>query len=285
MGPQSKTRGWWRSATPSEDAAGNIFASSIYIDSFINPLVRKCPSFTEGSTDVLNRITNLNDIWSHFLYYDWLNIRHFGGRNSVYKYWPPGGAKHYLSEREESVPPLCSFYLNVLLIIYFYLFIENDKLVQPSYFFVYGWNMQHKIGVSMGSCFFSPSYTCSSGKRNMFWSLFTHSITGVAAILMMCSWFLMVARSNQLFSEGLRNALWKKTRLLQDKIPHGQFQCLLHMCKHEEDFFWTGWGQCTRELTNQQLTDRAQSVVQDTLLQKQGRHKPIHVILLTAPAL
>ena len=135
MGPQSKTRGWWRSATPSEDAAGNIFASSIYIDSFINPLVRKCPSFTEGSTDVLNRITNLTDIWSHFLYYDWLNIRHFGGRNSVYKYWPPGGAKHYLSEREESVPPLCSFYLNVLLLIYFYLFIENDKLVQPSYFF------------------------------------------------------------------------------------------------------------------------------------------------------
>lgn len=80
-----------------------------------------------------------------------------------------------------------ALFLNVLLFIFICLlkmtswFSHNISLFMDDIY-----NKRLGCQCALVFYFYFPIYACSSGKRNMFWSLLTLSITGMAVISMMC---------------------------------------------------------------------------------------------------
>ena len=116
--------------------------ASKYIDSFIQPYVRRLPSFIEDTTDVLNSIANLPNLTSHYLVTCdvtslYTNIEHGDGLEAL---------EHCWSDRGEASPPT-SFLLNL------------TKWILHNNVFMFSDNIYKQvIGVPMGSCF-APTYS------------------------------------------------------------------------------------------------------------------------------
>lgn len=117
--------------------------ASKYVDSFIKPFVKLLPSFIEDTTDVLNNISSLTNLQSHYLVTMdveslYTNIDHEEGLFAL---------KHFWSDRGDALPPT-GFLLDLTRwIIHNNVFMFTDGIYKQC------------IGVPMGSCF-SPNYAC-----------------------------------------------------------------------------------------------------------------------------
>lgn len=117
--------------------------ASQFIDYFLKPYVQKLPSYVQDTTDVLNKISKIDDMtWDFLVTLDveslYTNISHVDGLRAI---------SHYLSDRDGMMPPS-----NFIVELTDWVLNNNVFLFQDAMF-------KQCKGTSMGASF-APEYAC-----------------------------------------------------------------------------------------------------------------------------